>query len=94
MAKGSNDVTVPFFKVPSRDRERALQAMRTITNGDKDKLDTEIVKTAFKSLCGSDSKIAGVPRVEVGQYGPTFRIPLKGSQVPAFASLQQIKSML
>lgn len=95
MTAKKDDATVPFFKMQQSDRRQAIQHMRTYTGGDPAKLDTEIVKTAFKSLIGiPGSGIAGVPSVVEGHFGPTLRIPLKDFADPAFASLAQLRSFI
>lgn len=90
-----SDRTVPFFNVRKDDRQKAIEKMKIYSGGDPDKLSVEMVKTAFKSLIGDgESKISAVPRAVASQFGPTFRIPIKGSQHPAFTSLQHLKMQL
>lgn len=87
-----SDRTVPYFKVRTETQKKAISNMITITDGDLEKLDSEIAKTAFKSLIGDGtSGISSVPRVVPGPYGPTLRIPIKDSPFPAFTSLEYLK---
>lgn len=87
-----SDRSVPFFNVPKADRQKAIQKMKLYSEGDPEKLSVDMVKTAFKSLIGDgESKIAAVPLVVVGPFGPTFRIPIKGLPDPALTSLQHLK---
>lgn len=87
--------TVSFCRIPKKDREDLLGKIIEFTEGDVNKVDAKIIKTAVKSMVSQpDCSIAGKPLVVSEKYGDTLHIPVKNCPLPAIVSVKYIQDII
>lgn len=94
--KIGGDETVPFTSIPTAVVKQAVANLKSYGIKKGDDIDPNLVVTAFKSQIDHSVKsaVVGVPFIKELFSEKTFRIPLRGFDRPAMASMSQIVAQL
>lgn len=87
--------TLPFFRIPQKDRDELLEKIVEFSDGDLNKIDARIVKTAVKSLAHKPGcVIVDKPEVVLEKYGETLLIPIKNQPLPVIVSVSFLRQAI